>query len=93
LNSVYDGSALQWVSLPLLALAYPLLVYKTRLQVAGTPVSLAKVAEVYKMKGASTYAGLVPFLIFNTVFAYQFAAWYSPAAQERAIGTLQAALA
>jgi len=56
-------------------------------------VSLAKAAEVYKMKGASTYAGLVPFLIFNTVFAYQFAAWYSPAAQERAIGTLQAALA
>lgn len=92
LNNVWEGNNTQWLSLPLLAAAYPLLVIKSRLQVAGTPIALANAADVFKTSGKTAYAGLVPFLVFNTLFAYQFVAWHSPAAQERVIGGLQNAM-
>ncbi|EAR90415.1 carrier protein (macronuclear) [Tetrahymena thermophila SB210] len=92
LNQVWDGSSQQWASLALVAAAYPLLVLKTRFQVAGTPLALATSNEVLKVNRKTLYAGLVPYLIFNTLFAYEFAAWHSSTAQERVIGGLQNAM-
>ncbi|EGR31405.1 hypothetical protein IMG5_110640 [Ichthyophthirius multifiliis] len=81
LRAVYDNSSLQWLSWPAWIASYGLLSMKSKLQIADSSVSLANLQESTRLRFCQTYAGVVPWAVFNYFFMYQFYGWYSDQAK------------
>jgi len=77
LVNVANDSSLKYVTFPLLLASYGLLTLKTRLQIAGSPLSYqvadnSKILDniVRRETVRGLYSGFVPFVVLNLAAAY-----------------------